>query len=142
MSSTFHGRDLFAPVAGHLSRGVPVDRVGSKVTDWVKLEVKAASRQRDGASGTVVQVDYYGNVLTNIPASWMEGAPLGTKYDLCVGEKRTPVTWNRTYSDVPKGDWVALRNASGQIEIARNLDNAASTLSLGVGDEIAIRVPK
>src|SRR5262245_32778833 len=40
MSSTFHGRDLFAPVAGHLSRGVSVDRVGSKVTDWLKLEVR------------------------------------------------------------------------------------------------------
>jgi S-adenosylmethionine hydrolase len=108
----------------------------------VKLEVKPAVRSKDGASGTVIQVDYYGNVLTNIPASWMEGASFGATYDFWVGDKRTAVKWSRTYSDVPKGDWLAVHNASGNIEIARNLDNAAATVNVGVGDSIALKVTK
>lgn len=140
LSSTFHGRDLFAPVAGHLSRGIRVTEVGPPVSEWERLDVAPPSREKDGASGTIIQVDYYGNILTNIPAMWMEGAPMGASYDMCVGDRRTPVRWSRTYSDVPRGEWLALQNASGHIEVARNLANAADTLNVNVGDAIAIKV--
>lgn len=141
MSSTFHGRDIFAPVAGHLSRGVAPEKVGPRRDDWVKLDVQPAIRERDGVTGTVLQVDYYGNILTNIPATWMEGAAFGTSYEVLVSDRPVPATWQRTYSDVPKGACLALSNAAGNIEIARNLDNAAREFGAEVGGRITLRIP-
>lgn len=141
MSSTFHGRDIFAPVAGHLSHGVPPEKMGPRRDDWVRLEIQQAVREKTGVTGTVLQVDYYGNVLTNIPASWMEGAAFGTQFEIVVNDKPTACTWQRTYSDVPAGACLTLANAAGNIEIARNLDNAARDLGAEVGHRITLRVP-
>lgn len=141
MSSTFHGRDIFAPVAGHLSRGVAIEKVGPRRDDWVKLDVQPAIREKAGVTGTILQVDYYGNILTNIPATWMEGASYGTQYEVVVSGPSTPCTWQRTYSDVPKGACLALSNAAGNIEIARNLENAARAFGAEVGGRITLRIP-
>jgi S-adenosylmethionine hydrolase len=141
MSSTFHGRDLFAPVAGHLSRGVDPAKIGPRRDEWVKLDIQHAVRDKSGVTGTVLQVDYYGNVLTNIPATWMEGATFGTAYEVVVNGKSTACTWQRTYSEVPKSACLALTNAAGNLEIARNLDNAARDLGVEVGHLITLRVP-
>jgi S-adenosylmethionine hydrolase len=141
MSSTFHGRDLFAPVAGHLSRGIDIKQIGPKRDDWVKLDIQPTIREKNGVTGTILQVDYYGNVLTNIPASWMEGASYGTKYEVVVNGQPTPCTWQRTYSDVPKGACLALGNAAGNIEIARNLENAARAMGAEVGGRVTLRIP-
>lgn len=141
MSSTFHGRDIFAPVAGHLSRGVAPEKIGPRRDDWVKLDMQPTIREKNGVTGTVLQIDYYGNILTNIPAGWMEGATFGASYEIVVDGKPTACSWQRTYSDVPKGAYLALTNAAGNIEIARNLDNAARTLNTEVGHRITLRVP-
>lgn len=142
MSSTFHGRDIFAPVAGHISNGTPPERVGPRRESWVKLDVQPPVREKDGVTGTILQVDYYGNVLTNIPASWMEGAAYGTTYEVQFGDKKAACTWHKTYSDVPSGAYVALTNAAGNIEIARNLESAARDLDASVGGRITLRVGK
>ncbi|MBI5865525.1 MAG: SAM-dependent chlorinase/fluorinase [Planctomycetes bacterium] len=142
MSSTFHGRDIFAPVAGHMSAGVDPAKAGPLRTDWVHLDIQPAIRERDGVTGTILQVDYYGNLLSNIPASWMEGAPYGTAYEIAYEGKTERCTWQRTYSEVPKGAYLALGNAAGNIEFARNLDDAARTLAASVGQRITLRVPR
>lgn len=141
-SYTFHGRDIFGPVAGALSLGVPLVQVGPAADGYVRLNTPAPTRQRDGVAGVIVHVDYYGNLLTNIPASWMSDAPLGSAFDVVLGKHTQRVTWRHTYGDVAVGEFLALTTASGFVEIARNQQSAATSLEAVAGDAVQIRMPK
>ena len=68
VSATFHGRDIFAPVAAHLSLGVPPDRLGRQVKDAICLRVPQPSWDGDTLVGQVAHIDRFGNLITNIPA--------------------------------------------------------------------------
>src|SRR5205814_514483 len=72
VSHTFHGRDILAPVAGHLSLGVKPRKLGPSVEDWVRLEKPAAQAGTNCWTGEVIFVDHFGNLITNIPASPLE----------------------------------------------------------------------
>src|SRR5262249_30138985 len=67
VSATFHGRDIFAPVAGHLARGVPPEDLGPVVTEWQKLPLPPPVVMKDACQGEVLFVDHFGNLITNLP---------------------------------------------------------------------------
>jgi len=138
-SSTFHGRDLFAPVAGHLSRGVAPAAVGPALDTWVPLALSRPTRQGSTLQGTVIHVDRYGNLLTNIPGEWLAHFPFGTTLEIGVGDARQTCTWQKTYGDVPAQAYLVLRSASGNLEVAQNLGNAARTLGVRAGSAITLR---
>ena len=124
LSASFHGRDLFAPVAAKLAVGepvpgtpVPVERV--RRPDW------------PDDLGRVVYVDVYGNVLTGLRA-----AALGAGVGLEAGGRR--ITRARTFGDVPVGQALWYENSNGLAEIAVNQGRADSALGLAVGDEVRI----
>ena len=124
LSASFHGRDLFAPVAARLALGepvpgtpVPVERV--RRPDW------------PDDLGRVVYVDVYGNVLTGLRA-----AALGDEVELEAGGRR--ITRARTFGDVPVGQALWYENSNGLAEIAVNQGRADSLLGLAVGDEVRI----
>jgi hypothetical protein len=140
LSSTFHGRDLFAPIAGHLSRGVDPASVGPRLSRWVRLDLPGPV-QADGAMrGAVMHVDRYGNLLTNIPADWLEALPMGAGLEVAAGGHQVMARYSRTYAEAPRGEFVALRNASACVEIARNLESAAAQLNVRAGDPIELWV--
>ncbi len=139
LSSTFHGRDIFSPVAGHLSRGVAPHRVGPRLNTWVRLPVAAPRQTVDRLEGTVLQVDHYGNLLTNMPQAWLQRWPLGTPLQVMVGQRWTAAIHERTYGAVPPGQFVVLGNQSGWIEIAQNQAHGGRTLGVSVGQSIAVR---
>lgn len=141
-SSTFHGRDLFAPVAGHLSRGIPPERVGPRRDNWVRLTIPQPQRSAGALSGAVLHVDRYGNILSNIPAEWLADVPLGTDLQVAVAGKQTAARYARTYGDVPESAFVLLRNAAGQLELARNLASAGATLGVSAGQELTVHLPE
>jgi S-adenosylmethionine hydrolase len=124
LSASFHGRDLFAPVAAKLAVGepvpgtpVPVERV--RRPDW------------PDDLGRVVYVDVYGNVLTGLRA-----AALGEGVGLEAGGRR--ITRARTFGDVPLGEALWYENSNGLAEITVNQGRADSALGLAVGDEVKI----
>ena len=71
VSATFHGRDIFAPVAGHLTLGLDPRQLGPRVHDWVKLAVAVPVQTDDSFIGEVEYVDAFGNLISNIPEAWM-----------------------------------------------------------------------
>lgn len=75
VSNVFHGRDIFAPVAAHLSLGVPLDTLGTPIDDPVRLPPPILERRPGTVIGEVMHVDHFGNLLTNIPSSYLY--PLG-----------------------------------------------------------------
>ena len=74
VSRTFHGRDIFAPVAAHLSRGVPIQKLGPALKDFVRLDWPEPRVRRGGFEGEVVYIDRFGNAITNLEGGLVEGS--------------------------------------------------------------------
>jgi S-adenosylmethionine hydrolase len=137
VSPTFHGRDVFAPVAAHLAAGgadVFAD-LGRVVDGPIPLSLDEGSRVKDGTGhGIVLHVDRFGNIITNIPGSGFQSVPDGT--DLRIRfEEMEPVPIRRvtTYGQAGPDQVVGLVASSGFFEVAMNEDDAAARLDVRPG---------
>lgn len=130
---TFHGRDMFAPVAAHLSLGIALDSVGPVIEDPVMFSVPEPIETENGIEGEVIHIDRFGNLTTNIEAG-MLSRPLASVE--IAGRKIKGV--KKFFSEVPAGSPVALINSFGFLEIAVNLGNAS--LDLGVQKSSRVKV--
>jgi S-adenosylmethionine hydrolase len=134
-SDTFHGRDIFAPVAAHLSLGVPAAELGQVHTDPVKLPIRSAITFDKRWSGAVQFIDDFGNVITNIPACKMKALPVRvTLGDVPLGALR----WVRTYSEAAPGELVCLFSSDGFFEIAEVNGTAVGKLAAEVGTSVEL----
>lgn len=133
ISATFHGRDIFAPVAGHLARGVAVARLGPTVPGWVRLPFAPPVRREGGCAGVVLLVDRFGNMMTNIPGSWVEAG------DAVLVRGRRVAGLAQAYGDVPPGSAVGVVGSAGTVEVAVNKGNAAKRFRLKAGDVVEVR---
>lgn len=140
ITSTFHGRDVFAPVAAHLMTGSKVKDVGPAVQDFVDLDFGTPRTTKDGLEGTVLTTDRFGNIVTNIPrsvvdASWKIGSPIR----VAVGGYEAALPLRSTYGEVPSGEFLATYSSSGYLEIARRDGNAAFQLHISPGLPVSLR---
>ncbi|MCT7974125.1 SAM hydrolase/SAM-dependent halogenase family protein [Laspinema olomoucense] len=135
-STTFHGRDIFAPVGAHLSKGVPLEDLGPAIDPQtlVTLDLPQWQWQNQEIAGFIQYIDRFGNLITNIPGSVVR-KKLGS---VAVGDRMIP--GGNTYSDAPKGGSVALVGSHGWVEIAINGGNASYTLQLAVGGTVRVRL--
>lgn len=133
VSQTFHGRDILAPVAGHLTRGVDLGRFGPAARRLETLEVDEPRVGRDGAlQGEVVSIDRFGNLITNIPEGLL---PRGAR--VTVG-RRTVRALSRSYADVPKGALLAIVGSTGHLEISVNQGSASRAARIRRGDRVLV----
>lgn len=133
VSATFHGRDIFAPVAGHLSRGLDPAALGPPVADWVRLALPAPTVDADGLSGEVAVVDSFGNLISNVPVALLGDRPARVTIAGWPVPQRV-----RTYAEAAPGSLVALISSSGMLEIAVVQGSAARQLGLGVGAPVRV----
>ncbi len=142
-SRTFHGRDVFAPVAGALARGVAIGEFGPRITDPVRLPVAAPALEGEALVGRVMFIDRFGNALTNLSATALASA-FGPDVDHATLHltllDRTVTGLSRSYGDSPVGALVAIMGSSGRIEIAQVGGDAAVRLGIGEGDPVSVRV--
>ncbi|MFP3895836.1 MAG: S-adenosyl-l-methionine hydroxide adenosyltransferase family protein [Anaerolineales bacterium] len=138
VSKTFHGRDIFAPVAAHLARGVPLEDVGEPLEELVGLDLPVPERQSGSTIiGHVIHIDGFGNVVTNIPASMLQE---DARWKVVAGEKQI-IDLSSTYASARRGDPIALIGSHGFLEIAVREGSAARIAHLTVGDTVqAIRI--
>lgn len=130
-SSTFHGRDVFAPAAGHLAAGLALDELGPPVDDPVTIEEPEATREGSGGQGEVIYVDTFGNLVTNLPGAWLDGMD-GVE----VGERWVPP--HATYGAAPPGGLLALVNSDQRVEVALRDGSAAELLHAGRGTPVRL----
>jgi len=135
VSHTFHGRDIFAPVAAHLCRGTSVRKLGPAQKDFILLSWPQPHLQPNGIKGEVVFIDRFGNAITNIENIGLN--PLG-RLEVFLGHKRL-CSVRTFYQSVRVGQAVAVPGSSGFLEIAVNGGNAARRLGLKIGDRVSIR---
>jgi S-adenosylmethionine hydrolase len=139
LSPTFHGRDIFAPVAAHLSLGTALDQVGPPADHVEVLGLAKPTIEPDGAiRGQVVLIDHFGNLTTNISGR-----------DLTASRRRNPNAIVKvgsvevgpvrtTYADVEAGQPVAVMGSADMLEIAVNSGNAAEQLNARPGDPVRL----
>mgnify|MGYP006266463727 CR=1 FL=1 len=140
VSSTFHGRDVFAPVAAHLMTGSKVKDVGPVVQDFVDLDFGTPRITREGVEGMVLTTDRFGNIITNIPRPTIEKHwKLGTSLHASLGGYEASLPLVATYSEVPPGEFLATFSSSGFFEIARREGNAAFQLHITPGLPVVVR---
>jgi len=142
VSQTFHGRDIFAPVAGWLSKGVAPAEFGPEVSDYVRLPLPAVERVGENSlRGVVLKVDKFGNLITNIseqdaPALFEASPPAFSL--LIAGLTITRVC--HSYAEGGEEEFFAIVGSSGYLEVAARQASAAEKLAAGVGTQVGIVV--
>jgi S-adenosylmethionine hydrolase len=135
-SQTFHGRDIFAPMAAEMAAGRLQPReIGDRVDDIVPSLLETPEIRKNEIRGSVVTIDHFGNLITNIDAKL-----LSTKRNLRVRVAGLQLTLERTYGDKQPGEFLALINSFGVVEVARSEGSAADSLGLGHGAPIVISI--
>ena len=141
-SSTFHGRDIFAPVAAHLScDDVAMEDLGDPIDNLVTYRWTVPIADKEGIEGMVIHIDKFGNLVTNITESLLEDV---------IGEKGVKIYVGNTILDeiastfgaVPEGEPVAYIGSSGVLEVAINKGNAQKMLSVQKGAQISLILQK
>jgi S-adenosylmethionine hydrolase len=139
VSRTFHGRDIFAPAAAHLSLGVPLSKFGKTVPDYIRLSLaKSTEFTKNQWSGTILKVDRFGNLITNFHISDFPGAKM-QPIELRIGVERIH-RLALTYAETDIGEVFAIVGSSGYIEVAANQASAAKTLGCGAGTPVELEV--
>lgn len=133
-SRTFHGRDLFAPVVGHLAAGVPLEKVGRSVERLEAPFQFPPPSVEDGCPvGEVLHVDTYGNLVTNLP-----GAQLPARFRVRMGLTVVEGAPHPHYQAVAPGELLALVGSAGLLEISARDGSAASVLGVDRGERVHI----
>ncbi len=137
VSRTFHGRDIFAPAAAHLARGVAPERFGPAVGDPVRLSWPEAREGADGVGGTVIHVDRFGNLVTSIGAEHLATVLADGRAAVRVAGRVLPLVG--TYGELPPGRAGALIGSRNRLEVVVRDGSAAARLGAGRGTAVVLR---
>lgn len=136
VSRTFHGRDIFAPVAARLSTGMEPGEVGPRIRSIRRLPMRRPIRRlKDGLEGCVIQIDRFGNAVTNLAEEILRGVK--GRLRVCVNGARMAGP-QRAYGAVAEGSPLAIIGSRGLLEIAVCRGSAAEALGLRVGDAVKV----
>jgi hypothetical protein len=136
VSNTFHGRDIFAPVAAQLSKGVPVNKFGEPTTEYKKFTILSPRIHRHGVSGKVIYTDHFGNLVTNISGGMVQKLAL-KKMVIKIKDYKIEKL-SSSYVDSAPGQILAIVGSNDCLEIAVNQGNASQIMKAKEGTEIAI----
>ena len=134
MSHTFHGRDVFAPVAAHLTTGLSFDKLGQRITDYISGSIPVPQQIDRTLTGEIIHVDHFGNLISNVSHQYVFDKKIES---IQIGE----IVLDRlssSYCEKQIGDPLAIFGSHGYIEVAVNKGNAAQHLNLEKGAKISI----
>jgi len=139
LSRTFHGRDVFSPVAAHLAAGVLASRFGPVIDDTVRLDFAEPVRAAKGQwTGSILKIDRFGNIITNLHIDAL--SELNTRpFELRIGPARV-TRLALTFTECGDGELFAIVGSSGYLEVAMNQASAAERLGCGAGAPVALSI--
>jgi S-adenosyl-L-methionine hydrolase (adenosine-forming) len=134
VSHVFHGRDIFAPVAAHLAKGVPILEIGTQIQDPLRLELPRPQATPDGLRGQIIHIDHFGNLATNIRREDLPGVQ-----NLVVYLRGAEIPGlARTFGERKVGELMALYGSTGSLIVSVVNGSAAERLGASVGDEVNV----
>jgi hypothetical protein len=135
VSHTFHGRDIFAPVAAHLAAGVGISLIGEILANYVRPSFEKPRQTGPGTwEGEILKVDHFGNVITNFHADEFPAFE-----ELALGAARV-CRLVRSYAEANAGELVAIAGSSGYLEVSVKQESAAKKIGCVTGEACRIRV--
>ena len=140
VSRTFHGRDVFAPAAAYLAKGISSSEFGPEVHDYV-LPVFAKPQMSDHRIlGEVLHIDGFGNIISNISLNDLERGNVheGSLFDIKLGEKTLRLKLCSAYGEVPVGSPLAIMGSHGFLEISINQESASKFFGVQAGDPVQV----
>jgi hypothetical protein len=133
ISNTFHGRDIFAPVAAYLSKGLKPSMLGRRLDSFKKIRIPSPKIEGKTITGSVILIDKFGNLITNVNKKLLKG----TKVIQIKNRKIKKIS--NTYAQSEPGSLIALIGSSGTLEISMVNSNAAKALGVSTGDHIFVK---
>jgi S-adenosylmethionine hydrolase len=143
VSKTFHGRDIFAPVAAWLSKSWQTSSFGEPITDFARFAIPKAKTNGNTIQGSVLRADHFGNLVTNLTAEDVPelASPSAAAGGLKISVGNAQITkLVETFAEGAAGEAVALMGSSGYLEISVNKGNASKTLGAGRGAEVTVEL--
>lgn len=137
VSNTFHGRDIFAPVAAHLAAGLAPERLGERAAEITRLPSAAPRVEGNRIHGIVRSIDTFGNLITNIHHRLFDGRATDSTVCVIVDIYETYGLY-RAYADLPEGALIALVGSNGCMELAVVGDSAAKRLGVEAGQAVTV----
>jgi S-adenosyl-L-methionine hydrolase (adenosine-forming) len=143
ISATFHGRDVFAPVAGHLARGAVLREAGDSLepADLVRSEPDGARIEDGSVTAPVARIDRFGNAILALAENELPktGLKLGHPVEVEAEGSTREATYARAFAEVGEGELLVYLDSSGWLALAVNRDSAAERLGLAVGHQVTLR---
>lgn len=138
ISNTFHGRDIFAPVAAHLAAGTRPGAMGPQLAGITEAALEQPANGRRGELvGRIIHVDHFGNCITNITPEHLAREGMGDRITVQIIDQRIPGLF-RTYAEGTPGSLLVLVGSSGRLELAVCNGSAARALGVGMGDTVKV----
>jgi hypothetical protein len=140
VSATFHGRDIFAPIAGALSKGAKLSELGEEITDFVRLEsVLPVARDNETLEGSIIHIDRFGNCVTNLKREHVNEEMFERGARILIDEHEIRA-FRKFYADdeTNSGELFAIWGSAGFLEIVAYLDSAARRLQAQRGQSIVL----
>jgi S-adenosylmethionine hydrolase len=143
VSRTFHGRDVFAPVAAALAAGARLRDIGEQtpISGLATLALPVAEFRGGGLAAHVVRTDGFGNLILDATLADVEvmAGGVGTRVEVTTGSSTHVARLALAFADVPRGELLLYEDANGALAIAANADSAARILRVGTGAELLVR---
>jgi S-adenosyl-L-methionine hydrolase (adenosine-forming) len=143
VSATFHGRDLFAPVAAHLALGARLEEAGEQIdpASLTALHLPAPAISADEVVAHAIHRDGYGNVTLDLDTSMLADGPLrpGERLEVRAPDGRFEATWARTFADVAPADVLLFEDSSGALALAVSGGDAAGLMNLAPDGQVTLR---
>lgn len=143
ISDTFHGRDIFAPVAAHLSKGIALAKFGKRIVALRKLKIARPEVKKGKFTGEIIHIDRFGNLITNIDKRTLnsEFCIPHSAFRVRVGGEEI-LGISKSYADVEPGKFLAIFGSSDFLEISLNQGNASQALGAGRGQKVEVQLTK
>jgi S-adenosyl-L-methionine hydrolase (adenosine-forming) len=136
ISNTFHGRDIFGPIAAHLAKGIGLEKTGPVISSMIELPWREPIREDSRIIGSVVHIDRFGNAITTVDKNSIKVLPAASHVLLEKYGTELPLCTH--FQQVPTGQGLSYIGSSGYLEIAINNANAAAIFGLHVDDRISV----
>ncbi|UCH32721.1 MAG: SAM-dependent chlorinase/fluorinase [Candidatus Bathyarchaeota archaeon] len=138
VSKTFHGRDVFAPAAAHLARGISIAEFGREIRDYVVPDFAQPHLEGSVACGEILHIDNFGNIISNIPSALLEKVGIKEKIHVKIGAKAKSIKLHAAYDYAPLGETIAIFGSHDFLEISINQGAASKQFNGKRGDSIRV----
>jgi S-adenosylmethionine hydrolase len=140
-SNTFHGRDIYAPIAAHLANNKSLEEFGPLTETWNQMKIPEVVEKKGEISGEIIRIDRFGNLITNIPKRLIENKQFfQRKYmQIEISDQNLKIPLCNSYNEVKIGEFLGIIGSTNFLEISKNQESAADALNARNKEKVTVK---